>query len=75
MTLTNEYRQVTDVDFKAPEGKFRIMREEMSDGLLSIVADFDNRRLAEIAWKVYSTDHNFSKDVFTLCDENGPVEV
>lgn len=66
--------QVTSDDFRAPEGKFRIMLEEMSDGQLSIVADFSRRDFAEIAMRAYETDTNIRKYVFTLCDEKGIIE-
>lgn len=72
--MPNTHGQVTDDDFKAPEGKTRIMREEMSDGKLSIVADFDNCNLALVALHAFREDTELSRDVFTLCNENGPLE-
>ncbi|MFZ2523402.1 MAG: hypothetical protein WAW92_03390 [Minisyncoccia bacterium] len=47
------------------------MREEMSDGKLSIVADFFLRHLAEVS--VHALREAFQDDVFTLCNENGGV--
>lgn len=61
--------QITPDDFKAPEGKYRIMREEMSDGKLSVVADFCHVRLALISIRALRLE--IPQDVFTMCDETG----
>jgi hypothetical protein len=71
--LSNIHGQVTPDDFKAPERMFRIMREEMSDGQLSIIADFHYREFAILGLKSSRTSN--PDDIFTLCDENGPLEV
>ena len=69
--MPNEHGQITREDFKAPRGEFRIIREEMSDGELSIIADFTTRNFAE--WVMTHLREEKGEDVYTLCDENGVV--
>ena len=70
--MPNAHGQVTREDFKAPAGQFRIIREEMSDGQLSIIADFHQQEFATLGVQMARATH--PEDVFTLCDENGIVE-
>lgn len=71
--LSDPYYQVTPDDFKAPAGAFRIIREERSDGKLSIIANYDDRQLALVS--LNAAREFYPDDVFTLCDEKGPIEV
>jgi hypothetical protein len=64
--------QVTHNDFKAPESMHRIMREEMSDGQLSIIADYYVYDFAILGLEVARASK--PNDIFTLCDENGPIK-
>ncbi len=68
--MPNTHDQVTRDDFKAPEGKYRIMREEMSDGLVTVVSDFNNPpRLALICLRALRAE--FTQDMFTLWNDQG----
>jgi hypothetical protein len=70
--MPNVDDQITPDNFRAPEGKFRIIREEMSDGKLSIVADFNIHEFSVVGLEASRAAH--PEDVFTLCDENGPLD-
>lgn len=67
--MPNEHGQVTEADFKAPVGKFRIMREFMSDGDLEIVADFTREIVATEVVKFLQEQSE--EDVFSLYNESG----
>lgn len=64
--------QVTPDDFKAPKGQHRIMREEMPDGKLSIVADFHLFEFAKLGLESARAAH--PEDVFTLCNDEEPLQ-
>lgn len=64
--------QVTSDDFQAPEGQYRLMREEMSDGKLSIIADYTHNEFARRGLESAREAH--PEDVFTLCDDKGPLK-
>jgi hypothetical protein len=64
--------QVTPDDFQAPEGQYRLMREEMSDGKLSIIADYTHIEFARRGLEAARETH--PDDVFTLCDDKGPLK-
>ncbi len=61
--------QITPEDCKAPEGQFRIVREDMDDGELILIADFYNQSLAEKVVAQLAEDDD--KNVFTLWDDQG----
>ncbi len=67
--MPNEHGQITQDDFKAPEGQFRIMKEEMSDGNLEIVADIHRLGYSEFILRALVEGND--EDVFTLCDDQG----
>lgn len=65
-------KQVTPEDFKAPaSGILRLMCESADDGELKIMADFHDQQLAVDNLRRLRDEHS---DVFTLCDENGPLD-
>jgi len=67
--MPNAHGQITEEDFKALEGKFRIMKESMSDGDLEIVADFTREPVAIKVAKFLQEDNE--EDVFTVYDDEG----
>jgi hypothetical protein len=67
--MPNEHGQITEDDFAAPEGQFRIMQESMTDGELEIVADYRKESRAKSAMRtLVEEDQSY---VFTLCDDRG----
>ncbi len=71
--MPDKHGQVTEEDFKAPEGKHRIICEEMSDGLRRIVGEFNLEKDARVALKAFSSAQ--PRDIFTLCDDRGVIEI
>lgn len=67
--MPNKHGQVTEDDFRAPEGQFRTICEDMDDGELKIVSDHYDQCLAikTVKWLAEEND----KDVFTLWDDQG----
>lgn len=65
---------ITKHDLKAPEGTYRIVREDMEDGELSIVADFRSDYLTlafECLWEFRRRNPD---DVWRLYNQNGPLD-
>ena len=65
--MPKKYGQVTEKDFKAPKGKFRIIFEDMDDGDLEIVADYHKVTLAQNA--VEDLRKKYGGCVITLWDD------
>ncbi len=65
--------QVTPEDFKAPQGKYRIMREDLSDGELSIIGDYCFVDVAKWHLRELVANGRYY-DVFTLSDEKGEID-
>ncbi|XOU94284.1 MAG: hypothetical protein ACNFW9_05570 [Candidatus Kerfeldbacteria bacterium] len=68
--MPNKHGQITTDDFVAPEGKFRIIHEDMRDGELEIVADFYKQLPAEQFTKGL-IENSSDDDIFTLWDSSG----
>ncbi len=71
MTHSFENDQVTEADFKAPPGMFRIIHEH-KDGELEIVADFERLNFAKTSLSALREQNE--DDFFTLCDNKGKIE-
>ena len=67
--MPNIHGQTTERDFRAPEGKSRIMKEDMEDGALEIVADFYHIPTARKITNFLQADDQ--EAVFTLWDDQG----
>ena len=65
--------QITPGDFRAPAGLYRIIQESGSDGQFDFVGDFPSRTVATIILE--SLREGMKEDIFTLCDENGALEL
>jgi len=68
-SIIDEYENLTEDDFTAPEGQFRIMKEDVSDGELEIVADIRRYNFALTFLKALIEEND--EDMFTLCDDQG----
>lgn len=68
--MPNEHGQVTEEDCKAPSGQFRIIKEDMEDGDLEIVADYYHPQgRAEKAVKALREEDE--NNVYTLWNDKG----
>lgn len=70
--MPNAHGQITREDFKAPAGKYRIIREEKSDGQLTIIGDIHSREFAVLGMEMARS--TYPEDTITLCDENGVIK-
>lgn len=63
--------QITPEDCIAPKGQYRIMKESMNDGELSIVADIRNESDAKFIFSHLLEEYPDEECVITMYDDHG----
>ena len=68
--MPNEHGQITEDDFRAPSGQFRLMMEDMQDGEVKIIADYHILCIAQETTRTLRETAS-ENEIFTLWDDQG----